>query len=699
MSAHPLRLPQFPGILDYPRLSDALSGLGCRDLIAFALAGRHPGLMVLDGLRVMGSPWSERVDPAYLESVGRDRAARAPEAAGHVRDLLDVVVPAAVDDPAALWRLVLYQLAAGLRGGSQQEIAGRLKELRIDAGERRLLGPALLAWAAGPEPPDVELLASALSAGALHGAAEAAARVSARPVHDPLLRATLADVRRRATEIRALFSEAADHERHGDVEKAAGLYLRVADLTSDEPGLEEALQRCAPRRPAGARAEQNGTSVVLTWEAPRTGGHGYRISRDGAPVAEVRGTTFTDHDPPIGIPLAYEIRTVRAASSVSEPARPGPVTVAPAAEEFAVESVPGGIAGHWRVGPQSRSVEVTRQDGGYRARFPPDADGFLDPDVRPGTAYSYRLRCMYGQVASADLTADAIAELWPPPALAAETTIAEDGSGVLLTLTETSVGAVVLLRVPAAPPEPGTALDPQALPGVELARWSAGRSVFVPLAAAGRHRLLAVTLHNGRAVAGAAWTVEVRPEVERLEAAWQGEAVRLSWEWPPGIGSAEVSWATGAQEITRSRYRERGFTAQVSGPGTHRFEVRAGNRGGLVLRRPAVVALEGPAEIGYTVTSRKIRRFARDYAVTLAVRGRPRDPVDLVVVAKDGGLVPRGPDDGRRVLMVTLTPETPDQVHDLGTVRGPARLKAFLVGPAARRTLLRHSAPEPPKVG
>jgi hypothetical protein len=192
-----------------------------------------------------------------------------------------------------------------------------------------------------------------------------------------------------------------------------------------------------PTEPTGVRAAAHRGRTTVAWRASSDafGVAGYRVLRNGMPLATVRGTSYRDANPPVGQTAVYSVVAFDAAGHVS---RPGRVKVLPGAEAVDrawVETSAGpafcGRTGHARKPRLGCRILV---DGGWRnvpltrkaAWGEPASRAFL-PAVGGGVAYCRAIGRAARSLSCIELDADGRA--WGPerssgktPRLAADAT-------------------------------------------------------------------------------------------------------------------------------------------------------------------------------------------------------------------------------------------------------------------------------------
>jgi fibronectin type 3 domain-containing protein len=154
--------------------------------------------------------------------------------------------------------------------------------------------------------------------------------------------------------------------------------------------------RTAPIAPAKPAASLAGSAVTLTWPATtdNVGVTGYRVRRDGANVASVAGTSYTDSAAPQGSTHAYSIVAFDAANnssaasaslSIAVPDTTRPAT--PAKPTVALAS--GRATLTWNAVSDNVGVVKygVKRDGVLLAT--PTGRSYVDATVKQGRTYSY----------------------------------------------------------------------------------------------------------------------------------------------------------------------------------------------------------------------------------------------------------------------------------------------------------------------
>ncbi|QCW79835.1 hypothetical protein EQG64_28800 [Streptomyces sp. S6] len=267
-------LPLSPLVPGYGHLVAGQQALGLRH-IGDALVERGRVLRVLDGV------FEERAARRW-QHIGAGRIQEIAVVRGVAYGpLLAQLEAVQLQDPAALRRILLYQLTGLLQAHPQGSEPGAAVALGVCPREAR----ALVRAAAGHPRLDgqqreaAEGLEDAWSSGKVRRAARLAARLPADGGGDALLRGRLSDIALRAKEADRALDAGQKAERSGDVRAAQAGFLRAARLAADCPRAVLALVRVRRAEdgsagPADALAVRPAaTTVSLSAALPAADGH------------------------------------------------------------------------------------------------------------------------------------------------------------------------------------------------------------------------------------------------------------------------------------------------------------------------------------------------------------------------------------------------------------------------------------------
>jgi len=538
-------LPRFPALPRYAEIDLLISQLSMPHAAValfppipvhrLAQPGATVRFRVVDGLWVPGAgslDWT-RVDAAYLARVRESWDRSADPRATRMGTLLDRLDAALAEDPMALRRLVLYQLAVRLSDGSTSsamDTAAVAERLGVHPDEAGTVAAAVTAL-----PLDAsyrgaaEGIMDALDAGMFTVAREFAHVLGAAARTDHRLAAVLDRVHAHFRRIERLSDESRRLLRTGKAQDAARYALAGLALSGGDPDpsggpgrdlrgdlLAAAAARADTRTagPALAVTVAADDSAALGW--PRTRPGDTRTAQfvvlrfldedPGAAVIVGRpGTarTFSDTGgsgrPEAGLPYRYAVAPLDASGAVCGIPLVGPVLLStPEARGLRADLVPHGVRLSWLPHTHAAAVRVSRRTA--RGRFTPLT---LDPTTGQGPVarlltdtplppggYRYRLQSGYRMpdgslMWSRGVTMDAESVTWPSPVDAlswekprpadAADGFAPEGDLVRITWDAPRHGRSLLVRWEGSAPQPGADVSGRLarLDGVGILRQSA----------------------------------------------------------------------------------------------------------------------------------------------------------------------------------------------------------------------------------
>jgi hypothetical protein len=663
----PDRLPATPPYQGYPKAREALDVLGHRHLADFLFGARAAGpLRVLDGVHTPGV----RLDAAAVAAVAAEWARRPRDTTATNADTVLVALKSSPLD-----ELIRYDLVDRLRERHRQRAsAGALlrfavEGLGIEPGDARRLVFAVQRES-GPAGGLAGRLRELLDTGAVHAAA---LLTGSADLEDADVEVLVAEARERVATATRLREEAVACP---DPDQAWRLLADALRLVGDLPGAEEHQRRLPPHPVAALDAVVDSVPVAagrrlvvrLSWpETPSTAGAiGYRVLRqwdrpprdaaDGEVVAST-GTTACDEDPPVNVPLFYAVVALRG-DTAAPPVVTGPVRVRP--EPAGVELVAGDgvVIGRWRCPPAAARVLVTRGDG---VVVPADRTGFRDT-VGNGTTHHYRVAAVYLDELGREVTTPGVrrsATPSAPPDPVAEFTVEPDPGEpgrLLCAFAPPHRGTAEIVLLPGPPPWPYGATVPVA----EVYR--AGRRVpaaptpdglSVRPGAGGV--LLAVTVAGDTAAIGAHRRHVDLPPPRELVAQRRGGTVHVGFDWPEQVAEVEVTYQIGTRDPRRVVVTRAGYDAE----GGLRLAVPEGEPVDVLVAASGVN--DGTRVVGAPVAATVTERLLVDYhldragppwhrtvVITLGAEQPVRIP-RLVLVLRDGRVMPRRPEDGETI--------------------------------------------------
>jgi hypothetical protein len=707
---------QYPAlpVKPHPKQADLA---GHRDQLGLRLSAEVVfGHDVARGFRILGG--FRLADGRALTEAeigaARERLARLPfsDPAKTPSENVLAILRAAARTPGALDTLLLSEIVERLRewadrGFVQKVIAGQGRELGLDENEAGLLAAALKLG--GAHEVLGRQVADELAGGRLRSAQRLALGL---PADDPLLERIAAV----SAEVSAIVRRADGEAARGRLESAATLLAEAIELAKDDDGLASRLAAIPPPAPGDARAEPDGSRVLITWQPSRAaaGSVQYLVARGdgrapGSPAAGVAVATRTertelaDDAAPPGTELVYSVFATRGADAWSSPASTEPTVFTPDVADISVSYSDTSVTASWRPFPGTDQVHVVREEsrvpGGLAdgTTVPASLTGFTDRRLRSGTEYCYRIVASYRSAGGQDRhAAGAVVRAVPEPAPQPVTDLEitepdDDGPPILARWTAPAYGQVRLvlsdqpLRWPAdAQIRPDEAAALANIQGT-VRSGADGRDVMELALPPGRHHVTPLTTgHNSVAVGrtAVAWLVE---PVDGLRAERKQDEVEVSWVWPGHATDAVVRWPGGEQRRSRRAYEDEGGAVVTVGAAETMVEVRAvySLQGRQVVSGSARRLVPARAvAVGYQFR-RAARRSRREYAFELTaeravclpplvvVRGSTLNPPEH---AYDGEIVARRPPED-------IAPGRPVSF----TVTGPreARGMALFVDPAA----------------
>ncbi|MER6446190.1 hypothetical protein [Streptomyces venezuelae] len=695
-----LGLPLSPLVGAYGELLAAQQTVGLRHLgeLWVPPGGR---LRVLDGIfAVTGTGRRRHVGAGVLRSLRRDR----PEP-GAVW-LLERLAAIQEEDPAALRRILLYQLTHLLQDHPEGRLPATAAGLGVDPAE----AGALVRAAARRAPLDAGQRAAAeglLDDVREHRIRSAARRAALLPPagEDRPLADLLAGLAARVTAADTELAVARRAEEQEDPERAALHYEEAAALAGDCPRAVRGLVRTYrpdPGDPAPMVSSLVPGGVELRWPSGDFGDTRWRVVRltrgepAGAPLAEVPGRpaggVLVDRGAGIGEEIRHVALPLRADGTVDGPPLvAAPLSVAPAVTQAAAVDGNGWIEASWTApagasrceatltGPQGR-VPVSpaaRADGADRENRADGADGAdrretLRAEGLPPGTYELAVRARYvpaGRTGhgtlSAAVTVPVTVHAWPQPVLTL-TALAREaggvefrptgGDGAEVRLVEWPAGAAPAERAELAAAELPPPLD-WAGPGRTGPGGSGPGSVGHPPPGS-LTTVCSVSVLGARALAGPCVLVEAPLPVAGLALRRAApDLVEVGFDWPGTAGTVTGAVTQDGRRtefaVARSVFLREGLRLRVT-PAALSVEAHAAPRSVRSVLASAGgdarAALPADVAIAYELVPgarRGLRRGPAVLRVTVRAPGGAagQDLPGFVLVARgDGGRNPRRPD-------------------------------------------------------
>ncbi|WP_371593670.1 hypothetical protein [Streptomyces virginiae] len=677
-------LPLSPLVGGYGELLSAQQTLGLRHLgeLLTPPGGR---LRLLDGIFAVTGPGRRRhVGPEVLRSLRRDR----PEpAAAWLLARLAAIQDA---DPAALRRILLYQLTHLLQDHPQGELPATAAGFGVDRAE----AAALVQAAARRARLDQEQRAAAESLRddvLEHRIRSAARRAALLPPagEDRPLAALLAELAARTAAADTVLAVARRAEEQGHPGRACLHYEEAAALAGDCPRAVRGLVRTyrpEPGDPGPPVSVLVPGGVELRWPAEDFGDTRWRVVRltrgapAGAPLAEVPGRpvggVLVDAGAGIGEEIRHVALPLRADGTVDGPPLiAAPLSVAPAVTAVTAVDGNGWIGASWTAPPDAVHCEVTLTGPRGPVPVPPVARAGSRETLRvegptPGR-YAWVVRVRYAPkggaergALSAPVTVPVTVHAWPEPVLTL-TALPREAGGVEFRRTGGDGAEVRLVRWPGTTPaeraeltaaelpppldwagpgwtdaatdDPATSVAGTSVPGAGLPGTGGPACVGHPPPGS-QTVVSAVSVLGARAVAGPSVLVEAPVPVTGLVLRRAApDVVEVGFDWPGAAGTVTAAVTQDGRRtelaVARSVFLREGLRLPVT-PAALSVEVHAAPRSARsVLASPGADArAELPADVAVSYE-----------LVPGARRGLRRGPAVLRVTVRAPGGAP-GPD-------------------------------------------------------
>jgi hypothetical protein len=677
----PLELPTASGLPDttYRTL---------RDNLVDAEVGSIPAL-IHGSLTRFWALESFRSEPAHPElTAGAVRAAVDREnrrSGNHPARAALGILHTAAKDGVDLRVLTVFHLLDSVRrlhadGAVSRALVKQLVQAGLDEDEARLAVFSVLNESAATPVAGLAAVRALLAEGRLVGARQAVATV---PGTDDAAEAR-ALVDRQRNEVRQLRDAALAALRAGDEQEATHRLQQARALAVDDQDIAAELRRIPPPPVLGLSVVPAGVDTRVSWR-PAPGhqdGTRYRLVRkpartpedpaDGVTVGEGDATVLVDAAAPAATLLGYAVFASVDGGPWSRPAG-ATIEMLPPVHDVRLTVDEDGVAARWQVHPEVSAVEVRRRTGAGTEAVLRGVGTTRFHDGAPvddGGPVYYTLVARYRRAdgsegSSPPVTVRAVRQGHLPTvsALGAEPVRAERGYRVRLTWQHPPDHEVVIRR--ASQPVPWPVED--VVPLAEFARYGkevrgrvtdrAGWRTLVADVPSGVFHYVPFTVGPAGAVRGQDTALGIAPAVTGLRQQRLGAELVLSWEWPDGVGVAEVRWTggggSGRRLLTRNQYLTEGGCRVRCGTDEVAVRVRgvvhtAG--GDCVSADERLTVPPRPPSISYTVAmSRRPLVGGGTVRVKLTADGNV-PTCTLVVVAARGVVMPRRPADGHPLL-------------------------------------------------
>ncbi len=493
-------------------------------------------------------------------------------------------------------------------------------------------------------------------------------------------------------------------------ESREAIFAEALAIAVDCQEARDQLDRIPASPTPAVGAALRRSEVIVKWDPSPTIGVNYELTRvhaDGTRTQlgeALSACEAVDREIQSGTIAHYEVVAVRGTSRSTSVASP-PLVAARELQQLEVFSGDREVRATWSAPGRSGRVLVTRKHDatGEERTLAPESTGITDRDVLNGQRYTYLARVEYaGPSGEPVLTAGTVIYGQPVarPVPVSITAAEPSSQGVLISFLAPPSGTVTVLRCAEQPALVlGQQLDPLSLSELGSPVSPDARGALDTDPQTGSRWYLPVTVAGTMAVAGEAYRCLALPGVSNVRATEEGDAVRVTWDWPQTLRAVVVLWrkdrqpegpedpAAGSQVFRRSEYKDHGGFALEAGGGSIFVAVypaaRVGNefQFGTSASRESRAALTrvSRTDVRYTVKRSGIRR--KKVEIGVFEPGGSAVP-ELVVVMRPGDLLPRQPRDGE--IVARLGGDGPlSSTLDLDGCSRPLAIRAFLSGAAA----------------
>lgn len=682
----------------------------------------HPGagtFRLVERYECLADP-RKRLDAVAVEAQRTAAEKRGISATEDARrkalTILSQVLRAGVD----LRDVALYQMVTIARGSVPLSIDLAAKELREAGLEARdaAIVAVLVAEQGGGSGTAANKVPDLLAAGRLR---EARAAAMSLPADTGMRAEALAQIEAAQQQLDRLIAAAKAALAVPDEARAEALLKDAARIGAEDAATELAAVPLPP--PADLRATLEGGAVRLFWRpAP---GHDpdtvYAVRRtlqprpltapsEGEPVHRDRGDMCADSRAPVARPVQYAVFALGDGRPSSRPAAVS-VTPLPPVSGLAAEVGTATVALRWSAHPDAE-VRVTRTGpGGMPAPVRVTGSGCQVSGLTEGQQQHFEVTAVYRGPDGAELrsapehiTATPRAQARPVSTLRARPHGSEGAIRVRVTWVPVDNSDMKIMRAEREPTLPfGTTVsveDMEAVgPEVTGTPIPGGRETgFETELPPGVHRLVPFSVGGAGIVVGKVATVAVTDPVRHLTVTPFADYATVSWEWPTNAQAAEVHWRLDGDEdvrhIDQGQYRSAGGVKVPLGKGPCHVEVRAViTVAGKSFTSPPVSAeishiVETPIRYRVSNIGPSVGPLGGRKKKVVFTADQPCSGVRVVMVARQGPVMPVSASDGVPILDITLPPRSgvPEEFRATvpGSIRKPFWIRCFVVAGQAR---------------
>jgi hypothetical protein len=659
----------------------------------------------------------KRLDAVAVEAQRAAAERRGISATENARRRALAILSQAIRSGIDLRDVALYQMMAIARGSVAVSVdlaATELREAGLEARDAAIVA-VLVAEQGGPG--EVSTVPGLLAEGKLR---EARALALALPADGEVREEVMRQINAAQEQLDQLLAAVRAALRVPDEARAEALLKDAARISAEDAATEMAAVPLPP--PATLSASVESDAVRLFWQpapghepdtvyAVRRGtrSHPLAAPSDGDPVHYGRGDTCADPRPPVARPVQYAVFALGAGRPGSRPTTIM-VTPLPSVTDLRAEVGASTVTLSWSAHPDA-AVRVTRAAPGT-APAPVQVTGSRCQvtGLDEGSPQTFEVTAVYWgpdgtelRSAAQVIRATPRAKARPLTSLRAYPVVADGLIRVQVSWTPVDASEVKIVRADQDPTilfGQSVSFDEMAAVGPELTGapiLAPGRAGFETLLPPGVHRLVPFSVGGAGIVMGEVATVAVTDPVRHLSVTAFADYALVSWEWPENTQIAEVLWRLDDERnvalVDLGQYRSRGGVRVPLGRGPCQVEVRAvitvagksftsppvSTEIAQVVERPIryQVSNTGPS-LGSLGGRRKKAVFTADEACSVRV----------VMVARQGPVLPVSPADGVTILdtVLTLRPGVAEEIRGTvpGSMRKPFWVRCFVVAGQAR---------------
>lgn len=714
-----ISLPESPPFASFPTLVKDMAECAAPSVPELVHPGAGP-FRLLDRY-VCTTDETRRLDVVALNTQSAEADKRAVSVTENARRDALKLLRKAVNDGVDLRDVALFHLvtiARELVPLSMTMAVTQLQKAGLERDDAAVIAAVLHDQGAASDAAGLGKVRSLLASGRLNEASQAALSL---PAGSPQRQEASKDIETARERLAALLAEARRAAAAADEVQAAVLLREAAAISADDAA--EALAAVPLAPPASLRAICEGAEVRLFWQpAP---GHDdattYVVTRtvlrppaaptDGSAVHRDRSSSCRDGHAPVARPVQYGVFAL-ADGRPNSRAATAQVTLLPPVSQLNAAVGPSEVTVHWSTHPDAQEVRVTRSAaGGPSTAVAVRGNSCQLTGLLEGEAQHFEITAVYAGLDGAEMlspveqiNATPRSEAQPLPRLRVRTVGADGAVRVRVSWTPIDKSEVRILRADAPPIWPfGTwvAQEDMMRFGSEVTgRRIAGRGGELAIETElppGVHHLVPFSVGGTGIVVGRSAAVGVTEPVRGIVVTPFASYATVSWEWPPGVQLAEVSWEVDGDAdlavLGQAQYRSQGGARVPLGRGPCTVEVRAmtmaGDESFTSPPVQAVISSVVDVEISYTVSAApSVGPFGGRSKRIVFTSAEGCQNVRVQMVALPGRVMPIRPDGGLVLLdtILTLKPGAPVEhpVTVPRSVKRPYWVRCFVAGGQAR---------------